>query len=161
MKLSTRTRYGIRAVLELAENYGNGPLRLKIIAQRQEISVKYLEQLMTVLRSAGFVRSIRGSKGGYLLAKAPEKITISDVFHCLEGSVVTVECVENESYCPRTNDCIARQVWTEVHKAVMGVLQSITLQNLVDRAKNNKGLSDIGFENEKEQINLQENGKTN
>jgi Rrf2 family protein len=140
VKLSTRTRYGIRAVLELAENYGNGPLRLKIIAQRQEISVKYLEQLMTVLRSAGFVRSIRGSKGGYLLAKAPGKIRISDVFRCLEGAVVIVECVENESYCARTNDCIARQVWIEVQKAVMGVLQSITLQNLVDRAKHNKAL---------------------
>jgi len=126
--------------LELAENYGNGPLRLKIIAQRQEISVKYLEQLMTVLRSAGFVRGIRGSKGGYLLAKAPGKIRISDVFRCLEGAVVTVECVENESYCARTNDCIARQVWIEVQKAVTGVLQSITLQNLVDSAKHNKAL---------------------
>lgn len=138
MKLSTRTRYGIRAVLELAENYGNGPLQLKIIAQRQKISVKYLEQLMAVLRSAGFVRSIRGSKGGYLLAKAPEQIKLSDIFHCLEGPVVTVECVENESYCTRTNDCIARQIWAELHKSVIGVLQSITLQNLVDRAKHNK-----------------------
>ncbi len=138
MKLSTRTRYGIRAVLELAENYGNGPLRLKIIAQRQEISVKYLEQLMTVLRSAGFVRSIRGSKGGYLLAKAPGKIKISDVFYCLEGPVVMSECVEHESYCTRTNDCVARQVWTEVQNAIMGVMQSVTLQNLVDRAKSNK-----------------------
>jgi Rrf2 family cysteine metabolism transcriptional repressor len=138
VKLSTRTRYGIRAVLELAENYGNGPLQLKIIAQRQKISVKYLEQLMAVLRSAGFVRSIRGSKGGYLLAKAPEQIKLSDIFHCLEGSVVTIECVENENYCTRTNDCVARQIWAEVQKAVMGVLQSITLQNLVDRAKHNK-----------------------
>jgi len=124
--------------LELAENYGNGPLQLKIIAQHQEISVKYLEQLMAVLRSAGFVRSIRGSKGGYLLAKAPEQIKLSDIFHCLEGPVVTVECVENESYCTRTNDCVARQIWAELHKSVMGVLQSITLQNLVDRAKHNK-----------------------
>jgi len=141
VKLSTRTRYGMRAVLELAENYGNGPLQLKIIAQHQEISVKYLEQLMAVLRSAGFVRSIRGSKGGYLLAKAPEQIKLSDIFHCLEGPVVTVECVDNESYCTRTNDCVARQIWIEVQKAVMGVLQSITLQNLVDRAKHNKALN--------------------
>ena len=138
MKLSTRTRYGIRAVLELAENYGKGPLQLKIIAQRQEISVKYLEQLMAVLKSAGFVRSIRGSKGGYVLAKSPEQIKLSDVFYCLEGPVVTVECVENAGYCTRTNDCAARQIWAEVQKAVIGVLQSITLQNLVDRAKHNK-----------------------
>ena len=141
MKLSTRTRYGIRAVLELAENYGKGPLQLKIIAQRQEISVKYLEQLMSALRSAGFVRSTRGSKGGYVLAKSPEQIKLGDVFHCLEGPVVTVECVENEGYCTRTNDCAARQIWAEVEKAVIGVLQSITLQNLVDRAKNNKSLN--------------------
>jgi Rrf2 family protein len=130
----------MRAVLELAENYGKGPLQLKIIAQHQEISAKYLEQLMTILKSAGIVNSVRGSKGGYLLAKAPEKIKISDVFHCLEGPVVTVECVENENYCTRTNDCVARQLWAEVQRAIMGVLQSITLQNLVDRAKNNKVL---------------------
>ncbi len=140
MKLSTRTRYGMRAVLELAENYGKGPLQLKIIAQRQEISVKYLEQLMTVLKSAGLVRSIRGSKGGYALVKAPEQIKLGDIFHCLEGPVVTVECVEDESYCVRTNDCVARQIWAEVQKAIMDVLQSITLQNLVDRARYNKAL---------------------
>jgi len=127
--------------LELAENYGKGPLQLKIIAQRQEISVKYLEQLMAVLKSAGFVRSIRGSKGGYVLAKSPEQIKLSDVFYCLEGPVVTVECVENAGYCTRTNDCAARQIWAEVQKAVIGVLQSITLQNLVDRAKHNKAMN--------------------
>jgi len=140
VKLSTRTRYGIRAVLELAENYGKGPLQIKIIAQHQEISAKYLEQLMTILKSAGVVNSVRGSKGGYVLVKAPGQIKLSDIFHCLEGPVVTVECVENESYCTRTNDCVARQIWTELHKSVMGVLQSITLQNLVDRAKHNKAL---------------------
>lgn len=141
MKLSTRTRYGMRAVLELAENYGKGPLQLKIIAQHQEISAKYLEQLMTILKSAGIVNSVRGSKGGYVLVKAPEQIKLSDIFHCLEGPVVTVDCVENKSYCTRTNDCVARQVWVEVQKAVMEVLQSITLQNLVDRAKHNKALN--------------------
>ena len=136
MKLSTRTRYGIRAILELAENYGNGPLQLRIIARDQRVSVKYLEQLMAMLKSAGIVRSVRGSKGGYILAKSPEQIKVSDCFECLEGSVITTECVEDESYCERTNDCIARQLWTEVQNSVMGVLQSMTLQNLVDRAKN-------------------------
>jgi len=140
VKLSTRTRYGMRAVLELAENYGKGPIQLKIIAQHQEISAKYLEQLMTILKSAGIVNSVRGSKGGYMLAKAPMQIKLSDVFYCLEGPVVMSECVENESYCTRTNDCVARQIWTEVQNAILGVLQSITLQKLVDRAKNNKAL---------------------
>jgi len=141
VKLSTRTRYGMRAVLELAENYGKGPIQLKIIARHQEISAKYLEQLMTILKSAGIVNSIRGSKGGYVLAKTPEQIKLIDVFHCLEGPVVTVECIDNESYCTRTNDCVARQIWAEVQKAVIGVLRSKTLQNLVDRAKHNKALN--------------------
>ncbi|MHC4424024.1 MAG: RrF2 family transcriptional regulator [Planctomycetota bacterium] len=140
MRLSTRTRYGIRAILELAENHGKGPLQLKIVAQRQEISVKYLEQLMVILKSAGIVRSVRGSKGGYVLARPPNQIKVSDCFNCLEGPVITAECVEDESYCARTADCVAREVWTEVHRAIMGVLQSMTLQNLVDRVKHNKAL---------------------
>ena len=138
MRLSTRTRYGIRAMLELAENVGRGPLQLRIIARRQDMSLKYLDQLMTILKSAGFVRSIRGSKGGYVLARAPEQIKLDDVFNCLEGSVVTVECTANENYCARAPDCVARQIWTQVQEAVMGVLQSITFQDLVDRTKNNK-----------------------
>ena len=140
MRLSTRTRYGIRAMLELAENVGRGPLQLRIIARRQDISAKYLDQLMAILKSAGFVRSIRGSKGGYILAKAPEQIKLSDVFCCLEGPVVTVECTENENYCARAADCVARQVWTQVQEAVMAVLQSLTFQDLVDRTKTNKAL---------------------
>ena len=140
MKLSTRTRYGIRAILELAENYGNGPLQLRVIAHDQGVSVKYLEQLMAMLKAAGIVRSVRGSKGGYILAKTPGQIKVSECFQCLEGSLITTECVEDESFCERTNDCIARQVWTEVQEAVMGVLQSMTLQDLVDRANNNKAI---------------------
>ena len=138
MKLSTRTRYGIRAILELAENYGKGPIQVRIIAGHQEVSVKYLEQLMAILRSAGIVRSIRGSKGGYILAKPPDQIRVSDCFSCLEGPVITAECVDNESYCTRTNDCVARQIWAELQSAIVGVMQSMTLQNLVDRAKSNK-----------------------
>ena len=140
MKLSTRTRYGIRAILELAEYYGNGPLQLRVIAHDQGVSVKYLEQLMAMLKAAGIVRSIRGSKGGYILAKQPGQVKVSECFQCLEGSVITTECVKDESFCERTNDCIARQVWTEVQNAVMGVLESMTLQDLVDRANNNKAI---------------------
>ena len=140
MKLSTRTRYGIRAILELAENYGKGPLPLKTIARHQELSVKYLEQLMIVLKSAGLVQSVRGSKGGYILAKTPSQIKVSDCFNCLEGPVITSECVDNNSFCPRTADCVARELWAEVQNAITVVLQSITLQNLVDRAKENKVL---------------------
>lgn len=140
MKLSTRTRYGIRAIIELAMNYGKGPLQIRVIAQNQDISVKYLEQLMTILRSAGFIRSIRGSKGGYLLARQPSQIKLSGIFDALEGNVTTVECVEDKNYCDRTADCIARQVWAQVQRAIKNVLQSITLQDLVDRAKAEKKL---------------------
>jgi len=140
MKLSTRTRYGIRAVLELAENHDKRPIQLKIIARHQGISVKYLEQLMAILKSSGIVGSVRGSKGGYVLAKPPDQIKLSDCFNCLEGPVITVECVENNDYCPRACDCVARSVWAEVQKAVFAVLESMTLQSLLDRSKRDKTL---------------------
>lgn len=135
MKLSTRTRYGIRAILELAVNHGKGPLQTRVIARRQNISVKYLEQLMAMLKTGGFVRSIRGSKGGYVLARPPAQIRLREVFSALEGPVVTVECLENEDYCDQVADCIARQLWAEVQQAIEGVLNSITLQNLIERGK--------------------------
>ena len=141
MKLSTRTRYGIRAILQLARNFGKGPVQIKTIAKQEDISGKYLEQLMAILKSAGFVRTIRGAKGGYLLAKAPNQIRLSDVFNSLEGPVTTVECIQSKDYCARVDDCIARQVWTQVQQAITNVLQSITLQDLVDRAKDTRALN--------------------
>ncbi len=138
MKLSTRARYGIRASLELACNYGKGPLQIKIIAQKQEISIKYLEQLMAILKSAGFVRSIRGAKGGYVLAKPPNQVKLSDIFNALEGPIVTVECLESDQYCARAADCVARELWSQVQQAVIGVLESVTLEDLAKRAKSDK-----------------------
>ena len=135
MKVSTRTRYGIRAILDLAEYAGEGPLQLRIIAQHQDISIKYLEQLMAILRSAGFVRSVRGAKGGYVLAKAPNEIRLDDVFKCLEGPVITADCIESDDYCARAADCVVKHVWAQVEQAVRRVLRSVTLQDLVDRAK--------------------------
>jgi Rrf2 family protein len=140
MKLSTRTRYAVRAIIELAQNDSNKPLQLKIIAQRQDISVKYLEQLMAILRSAGFVRSIRGSKGGYVLAKAPNQIKLNEVLHRLEGTVATVECVENEDYCSRSADCASRYLWMQVEQAIEKVLEAVTLQDLIDKANDEKKL---------------------
>jgi Rrf2 family cysteine metabolism transcriptional repressor len=133
MKLSTRTRYGIRAMLQLAQNYGKGPLQLKIIARDQEISVKYLEQLMTVLKAAGFVKTVRGNNGGYVLAKTPSQIKISDCFDCLEGPLITTECVNNKKSCSRNSDCVTRLLWAEVQNAVRTILESTTLQDLVDK----------------------------
>ena len=141
MKLSMRTRYGIRAMLELAVNHSNRPLQIKVIGHRQDISVKYLEQLMAILKSAGLVRSIRGAKGGYILARNPDQIKLSDVFNAFEGhSAITAECVEDESCCARAAECVARWVWGRVQLSIETVLQSITLQDLVDRTKNKKTL---------------------
>src|SRR3972149_3471542 len=134
MKLSTRTRYGLRAMLELAKFFGSGPLQIKLIAQHQEISVKYLEQLITILKSSGLVRSIRGSKGGYVLSKPPEQTLLDGIFIALEGPITTAECVENENYCGGAADCVTREVWIEVQGAIMKILRSLTLQDLVERA---------------------------
>ena len=132
MKISTRTRYGIRATVELALHFNQGPLQLRIMAERQGISVKYLEQLVAVLRSGGIVRSMRGARGGYLLAKAPDQVRVSDVFHCLEGEVATTECVASKDLCSRADDCVTRQLWVDVEAAVNNVLESVTLQDLIE-----------------------------
>jgi len=137
MKLSTRTRYGMRAIIELAQHEEKRPLQLKVIAERQDISVKYLEQLMSLLRSAGFVRSVRGSKGGYILARPADQITLNEVFRCLEGAVTTAECTEDQAYCGRSADCAAREVWKRVETAIQGVLGSIRLSDLIDKPSGN------------------------
>jgi Rrf2 family cysteine metabolism transcriptional repressor len=138
MRLSTRTRYGIRAVFELARHFGKGPVQLRIIAEKQDISAKYLEQLIAILKSGGFVKSIRGSKGGYVLANKPSEIKLSDCVRCLEGQLTTVECVDDSEYCQKSEDCVVKQVWVKVTEAVENILQSITLQDLLDRAENRK-----------------------
>ena len=135
MNLSTRTEYGLRAVMELASNYEQKPLPLKVIAQRQGISVKYLERIIAVLKNAGIVNSIRGSLGGYMLAKAPDQIKAIECFRCLEGPVSLVDCVYNKASCNRFADCMVKGLWKQVNDAIEGVLQSITLQDLVENAK--------------------------
>ncbi|MCH7916442.1 MAG: Rrf2 family transcriptional regulator [Planctomycetes bacterium] len=134
MKVSTRTRYGIRAAIELALHYNQGPLQLRIIAERQQISVKYLEQLVAVLRSGGIVRSLRGAKGGYLLAKAPDQVRMSDIFRCLEGTVVASNAIDPEAHAGRSGDHVAQQLWAQVETAVNKVLESVTLQDLLEQA---------------------------
>jgi len=138
MRLSTRTRYAVRAMIELAQHDINRPLQLKIIAEKQEISVKYLEQLMAVLKSAGLIKSIRGSKGGYVLARAPNQIALNDILYCVEGPVSTVECVEDSNSCSRAADCAAREVWKRVEQAIRHVLTSITLKDVSDMASGKK-----------------------
>lgn len=138
MKISTRTRYGMRAILELALAYGAGPLQIKTIAERQNISIKYLEQLIAIVKTAGIVRSIRGPHGGYLLARPPQDIRLSDIFRALEGAVFTVECVENKDACEQYADCVTRRLWCEVNDAILNVLESKTLQDLAEMVEKEK-----------------------
>ena len=95
---------------------------------------------MAILKSSGIVSSSRGAKGGYFLAKKPEEIRLIECFNCLEGHVITVECVDDDTYCKKTKDCVARSVWAEVEKAINSVLESISLQDLVEKEKDNKPL---------------------
>ncbi len=138
MKLSTRTRYGMRALLELALAYKMRPLQIKVMAERQNISNKYLEQLVAMLKTAGLVRSIRGPHGGYVLAAAPGEIKLSDIFRTLEGPMLTVECVKYENICPSHADCATRKLWVQIDNAILSVLENKTLQDLVEMTAKEK-----------------------
>jgi Rrf2 family protein len=140
MKLSTRARYGTRALLDLAIQGSGEPVSLKDIAKRQQISLQYLEHLMTPLIAAGLVRSVRGPKGGVLLAKPPEKIMLSEIIQLLEGSIAPVDCVDNPKLCPRSGLCVTRDIWDEVKKAMEGVLETTTLQNMIERQQRKNAL---------------------
>jgi Rrf2 family protein len=133
MKLSTKIRYGARAMLELASHVGEGPVDLKEIAKRQDISIKYLEQVMIPLRTAGLVKSTRGAKGGYVLAKSPSEISLDDVVNTLEGPLYLVDCVGEPKACKKSSRCVTRDIWQDVSRALHGVLKSITLEEMVRR----------------------------
>ena len=135
MKLSTRSRYGLRAMLDLAQSFGDGPVLMNTMARNQELSPKYLHALLTTLKSAGLVRSLRGAKGGYTLARPPSKIKVSEVIQGLEGSLSIVDCVEDKILCKRSEHCITRDVWDELSKAIENVLENWTLEDLVLRKK--------------------------
>jgi len=141
MKLSTRGRYGTRALLDLALHRGEKPVPLKDIAQRQNIPLQYLEHLITPLIAGGIVWSTRGARGGVSLARPPEEIKLSEVIGLLEGSIALVECVNDPKYCSRSDLCVTRDIWGELKKVMDGVLESTTLQDLVERQKR-KGQSE-------------------
>ena len=138
MKLSTRSRYGTRALLELALRRGEEPVQLKDIARSQQIPRQYLEHIITPLISAGIIRSIRGARGGVSLARTPEEIKLSEVIQLLEGSVAPAECLNNPGVCDRSEFCVTRDIWSELKEAMEGVLASTTLKDLVDRQKKKK-----------------------
>jgi len=135
LKLSTRTRYGTRALLDLARHQGDKLVQLKDIARRQNISLHYLEHIIAPLVGAGIVRSMRGARGGLQLTRHPGEIKLSEVVQLLEGAITPVDCVIDPESCTRSGFCVTREVWGEMKKAIDNTLKVITLQDLVEREK--------------------------
>jgi Rrf2 family protein len=133
MKISTKGRYGTRALIELAMRESNEPMLLRNIAKKQDISLAYLEHVISPLIAGGILRSTKGPKGGISLNKKPEDIKLSDVIRLLEGSVAPADCVDNPDICDRADTCVTRDVWCEMKIAMDRILNSTTLQNMVDR----------------------------
>ncbi len=134
MKISTKGRYALRLMLDLALNDETGYIPIRSISQRQEISYKYLEQIITLLSRAGFVKSSRGVRGGYKLAKNPEEYTVGMILRLIEGNLVPVACLENQpNQCPRCHHCVTLDVWQQLEEAISGVIDHITLADLVKK----------------------------
>ena len=133
MKLSTRSRYGVRLLFELALNYKKGYMLLKEISEKQNISEKYLSNIVVLLRSANLVNSARGAHGGYMLAKNPSEITLKEVVYILEGQSYLIECINNNKICNRNNLCPSQEIWKDLDKVISKFLESVTLQDLIDK----------------------------
>jgi Rrf2 family protein len=135
MKLSTKGRYGVRLMFDLALHYGDGAVSLKDVAKRQAISEKYLWHLIPPLKNAGLINSTRGSRGGYVLAKPPHLINLKEILQVLEGSMCLVECADQPSLCKRSGSCVAREVWAEVTEKMLQALASFTLEGMLEKEK--------------------------
>jgi Rrf2 family transcriptional regulator, cysteine metabolism repressor len=135
MKLSTKGKYGVRAVFEIARNYGKGPISIKGIAERQGISFSYLEQILHKLGKAGLVESVRGPAGGYLLARKPSDLTIGDIVRVLEGPIALSHCLEpgESADCYQADDCLAKMVWAKVGAKIEEALDSISFHDLLQQ----------------------------
>ena len=142
IKLSTKGRYGTRLMLNLAHNYNNGneAVILKSVSDSEEISIRYLEQIVIPLKISRLVKSIRGAGGGYTLARHPSEIKVSDILHALEGSCCLVDCIEDPDYCHRIPICASFEIWKEASRLLRDYFDSITLQDLIkiDEKKNAK-----------------------
>ena len=135
MKVSTKGRYALRLMLDLAVNQTGEPVSLKDISKRQGISDKYLEQIISVLNKAGYVKSVRGPQGGYSLTKQPEEYTVGMILRLTEGSLAPVACVEEEGACEKVSSCATILVWKRINEAINDVVDHMTLADLVDTEK--------------------------
>lgn len=136
MKISTKGRYAVRMLLDLAEHQQDGYVALKEIAKRQEISKKYLEQIVPILNKSGLLQTNRGSQGGYRLSKKPEQYTVGEILRLTEGSLAPVACLDQpENLCPRKASCATLFVWQGLYRTIEEYLDGITLQDIIDRQK--------------------------
>jgi len=133
MRLSTKSRYGTRAMLDIAINYKKGPVSVKSLAKRQDISVKYMEQLIPLLKLAGLIRSVRGAGGGYTLSKHADQIKLRDIIDALEGSIFPVDCIDNPEMCDRAKKCVTYEIWKDIQNTINNMLDSLTLADMVKR----------------------------
>jgi Rrf2 family protein len=135
MKLSTKGRYGVRLMIDLAAHYGEGPVLLRDIAKRQEISEKYLSNLIHPLKATGLLEATRGVHGGYVLGKAPSEINMKEIVQVVEGPLCLVDCVDKPALCGRVSYCASRDLWQEAAEGIALVLEKYTLADMVERQK--------------------------
>ncbi|MDO8616692.1 MAG: Rrf2 family transcriptional regulator [Dehalococcoidia bacterium] len=136
MRVSTKGDYGIRALIELAHHIGEArPMQSGEIAARQRIPESYLEQLLTTLRRAGFIRSVRGPQGGHALIREPKDLRVSEVIEALEGAIMPIDCLDDASACSRNGGCPQREMWQAVREAILGVLDNTTIGDLAERER--------------------------
>jgi Rrf2 family cysteine metabolism transcriptional repressor len=132
VKVSAKEQYGLRAMAELAKQYGAGPVPLSDIAEAQGMSLDYLEQVIPALRDAGLLNSTRGPKGGYELARSPDQVTVGDILRALSGEILPIRCVDDDCTepCHRTSECVARTVWQTIHDQLLDTLEGMRLADL-------------------------------
>ena len=135
MKISARARYGLRILLDLAANSRDFPRSIKDIAQSQQISVKFISQLVIPLRQAGYIRSIRGSQGGLQMSRRPELITLLNIIETMEGPIRVLDCVSCAKICPRQDNCRASSIWSGLNACIRDYLQKITLKDILEEKR--------------------------
>ncbi len=143
MKISTKGRYGLRTLVDIALHQAAGPVPLNEIADRQGISAKYLWQVLNPLRAAGLLNVLRGARGGYALQHPPRETTLLDIISILEGPVAITDCSASESTCARAELCTSRRVWVDVNQALVEALRGITLQDVIDRCEGEPSRADF------------------
>ena len=141
MKLSTKCRYGARAIMEIARSYKQGPIKRKDIVKNQSISDSYLENILISLKTSGIIITLRGASGGYMLRRSPSEVNLLEIVNALEGSLAPVECLDNPSICPRTKTCATRVVWGKLKDAKEEVLRNCTVKELIDNEEKSLGSS--------------------